>query len=196
MAMAKHITIIFLFLLAFAGCKSRQSEFRTIYKTDTITQTRIDTLRVVDYRQWGQYDTAKVEERKHYLDSTAVQDTTRVIVNADGSMNTERVRYITRYVGSAKELNSLQTRVSKYRDSLSVFRAKCDSLTRIKDNMQVVEKVRKGSLHWWQKLLMWLGVAALVTTGVMTLAAAKDKRVGRKIVDYICKHEDGDNQHK
>ena len=167
MAKTKHFSAILLLLcVVLAGCRSRQSEFRTIYRTDTITQTRIDTLRVFDYRQWGRYDTAKVEERHRYIDSTAVQDTTRVLVNADGSTSTERVRYITRYVGSAKELNTLQASVEKYRDSLNVFRVKCDSLARVKDNVQVVEKVRIEGTKWWQKLLTWLEVAAVAIVAV------------------------------
>ncbi len=164
--MAKKITAIILLVLMLSACKSRTAEFRTIYKTDTITQTRIDTLRVVDYQQWGRYDTAKVEERHRYIDSTVVQDTTRVTINADGSTDTERVRFITRYVDSAKELNTLQSKVERYRDSLNVFRSKCDSLLRVKNNVQEVEKVRTEGVKWWQKWLMWIGVAALAVVAV------------------------------
>lgn len=156
-----RLTLILACLALLAACKPGQTETRTTYRADTILQTRIDTLRVIDSRQADKHESSKVDEWHRYVDSTAVKDTVRVTLNADGSTNTERMRYITRYVGNTKELTTLQSRMERYRDSLNIFRAKCDSMARSKDRAQVDEKVRKEDTHWWHRLIIWLSLVGL-----------------------------------
>lgn len=160
-----RLTLILACLALLPACKSGQTETRTIFKTDKVIQTRIDTLRVADSRQADKRAVTKVDEWRRHVDSSAVKDTVRVIINANGSTDTERVRYITRYIGNTRELSALQSSVERYRDSVDVFRAKCDSLTRVKNDVRKVEKVRTEGAKWWQRLLLWLGFVALFAVG-------------------------------
>lgn len=164
--MTRKIATIVMLVLMLAGCRAQRVEYRTEYRTDTINVSHTDTLRLTEWRL--------------RIDSVAVRDTTKVYLDGETKV-VERTKYVDRW-----RIDST---------GVSELRAKCDSLARVKSAV-VVKQQEVNVLRWWQKVLMWLGVAAVVTAGVMVLAAVKDKRVGRKIVDYICRHEDGDNQHK
>lgn len=165
--MTKFYTAIILLALALVGCRAQRVEYRTEYRTDTISVSHTDTLRLTEWRL--------------RIDSVAVRDTTRVYLDGETKV-VERTKFVDRW-----RIDST---------GVSELRARCDSLAKAKSQVQVVKEVRTEGVKWWQKVLMWLGVAAVVTAGVMALAAVKDKRIGRKIVDYICRHEDSDNKHR
>lgn len=164
--MTKRLTALILLVLALVGCRSQRVEYRTEYRTDTINVSRTDTLRMTEWRL--------------RIDSVAVRDTTKVYLDGETKV-VERTKFVDRW-----RIDST---------GVSELRARCDSLARVKSAV-VVKQKEVNVLKWWQKWLMWIGVAGLVTAGVMVLAAVKDKRIGRRIVDYICKHEDNDNQHR
>lgn len=165
--MQKALVIICLCALL-ASCTSRRTtiESRTDYRTDTVRASRTDTTRVASWREASVQDTAKTIERRLLTDSVTVRDTTRVTINADGSVNTDRTRYVSRYVGDTRELASLRTSVARYKDSLGIYRSRCDSLQRARHESRTVtveRPVEVNRLKWWQTALMWLGAAALVT---------------------------------
>lgn len=166
MTMTKRITAIVLLVLALVGCRAQRVEYRTEYRTDTINVSRTDTLRLTEWRL--------------RIDSVAVRDTTKVYLEG-GTKVVERTKFVDRW-----RIDST---------GVSELRARCDSLARVKSSV-VVKRQEVNVLRWWQKWLMWLGVAGLVAAGVMVLACVKDKRVKQKVTDYICKHEDNDNQHR
>lgn len=159
------------------SCTSRRAtiESRADYRADTVRASHTDTTRVANWREASVLDTSKRLERRVLTDSVTVRDTTRVTINADGSVNTDRTRYVSRYVGDTRELASLRTSVARYKDSLGVYRAKCDSLQAARHEVRTVtveRPVEVNRLKWWQTALMLLGVAALAT--VAAVVGVKD----------------------
>ena len=160
--------LVIICLCALLGsCTSRRStvESRADYRADTVRASRTDTTRVANWREARVLDTSKRLERRELIDSVTVRDTTRVTVNPDGSVNTDRKRYVSRYVGDTRELASLRTSVAKYKDSLGVYRAKCDSLQAARHEARTVtveRPVEVNRLKWWQKVLMIIGGASLI----------------------------------
>ena len=176
--MQKALVIICLCALL-ASCTSRRTtiESRTDYRTDTVRASRTDTTRVASWREASVQDTAKRFEHRVLTDSVTVRDTTRVTINADGSVSTDRTRYVSRYVGDTRELASLRTSVAQYKDSLGVYRSMCDSLQRAKHEAQTVtveKPVEVNRLKWWQKVLMWLGGIGIV--GLVAIMGVKRLR--------------------
>lgn len=162
------------------SCTSRRSavESRADYRADTVRVSRTDTTRVTDWRETEVRDTAKTIERRLLTDSVTVRDTTRVTINADGSVNTDRTRYVSRYVGDTRELASLRTSVARYKDSLGIYRSRCDSLQRARHEARAVtieRPVEVNRLKWWQKALMWLGAAAALVA-VAAVVGVKNLR--------------------
>lgn len=165
--------LVIICLCAVLGsCTSRRStvESRADYRADTVRASRTDTTRVANWREARVLDTSNRLERRELIDSVTVRDTTRVTVNPDGSVNTDRKRYVSRYVGDTRELASLRTSVARYKDSLEVYRSKCDSLQAARHEVRTVtveRPVEINRLKWWQKALMWLGAAALVAVAAV-----------------------------
>lgn len=168
----KRIFVTICLCAVLCSCTSRRTtvESRTDYRADTVRVSRTDTTRVTDWREAEVRDTAKTIERRVLIDSVTVRDTTRVTINADGSVNTDRTRYVSRHVGDTRELASLRTSVARYKDSLGIYRSRCDSLQRARHEARTVtieRPVEVNRLKWWQKALMWLGAAALVAVAAV-----------------------------
>lgn len=166
------VVIVIALMCIVCSCTSRRStvESRTDYRADTVRASHTDTTRVANWREASVLETSKRLERRGLIDSVTVRDTTRVTINPDGSVNTDRKRYVSRYVGDTRELASLRTSVARYKDSLEVYRAKCDSLQAARHEARTVtveRPVEVNSLKWWQKALMWLGAAALVAVAAV-----------------------------
>lgn len=167
-----RVFIVIALMWLVCSCTSRRTtiESRTDYRADSVMTSRTDTTRVADWREASVRDTSKSFERRKLTDSVTVRDTTRVTINADGSVNTDRTRYVSRYVSDTRELASLRTSVAQYRDSLGVYRSKCDSLrtARRDERVVTVEKpVEVNRLKWWQRVLMWLGAATIAAVAAV-----------------------------
>ena len=175
--------LVIICLCALLGsCTSRRStvESRTDYRADTVRASRTDTTRVANWREASVLDTSKRLERRVLIDSVTVRDTTRVTINPDGSVNTDRKRYVSRYVGDTRELASLRTSVARYKDSLEVYRSKCDSLQAARHEARTVtveRPVEVNRLKWWQKVLMIIGGASLIYLFIQSYKFGKRKIV-------------------
>ncbi len=140
MTMTKRLAALILLVLALVGCRSQRVEYRTEYRTDTISVAHTDTLRLTEWRL--------------RIDSVAVRDTTKVYLDGETKV-VERTKFVDRW-----RIDST---------GVSELRARCDSLARVKSAV-VVKQQEVNVLKWWQKALMWLGGIALAAGAVFAAA--------------------------
>ena len=166
------ITLAMYVSLLIIGCGSSKTVTKQTYLKDEQNERKFDSLFTArlsySFDKWLHYQ--KQESDKSTKDSSYVKDSTATRFDAQGKKIGEDRLHYEYHSRSEKDTQRLLDSIRQYKaykDSLSIYRSKCDSLMRTKKESDT--KVIKEPISKMQNIFSHIGVLSCLTILVIVI---------------------------
>ena len=166
------ITLAIYISLLIIGCGTPKTVTKQTYLKDKLYERKFDSLFTTrmsySFEQWLHFQKREIE--KNTKDSSYVKDSTATRVDAQGKKIGEDRLHYEYHSRSEKDTQRLLDSIRQYKaykDSLSIYRSKCDSLMRTKKESDT--KVIKEPVSKMQNIFSHIGVLSCLTILVIVI---------------------------
>lgn len=168
----KHITIAIYISMLIIGCGTPKTVTKQTYLKDELNERNFDSLFTTrmsySFEQWLHFQKREIE--KNTKDSSYVKDSTATRFDAQGKKIGEDRLHYEYHSRSEKDTQRLLDSIRQYKaykDSLSIYRSKCDSLMKTKEKSDT--KVIKEPVSKMQNIFSHIGVLSCLTILVIVI---------------------------
>ena len=166
------ITIAIYISLLIIGCGTPKAVTKQTYLKDELNERKFDSLFTTrmsySFEQWLHFQKREIE--KNTKDSSYVKDSTATRFDAQGKKIGEDRLHYEYHSRSEKDTQRLLDSIRQYKaykDSLSIYRSKCDSLTKTKEESDT--KVIKEPVSKMQNIFSHIGVFSFLLIWVIVI---------------------------
>lgn len=166
------ITLAIYISLLIIGCGTPKTVTKQTYLKDELNERNFDSLFTTrmsySFEQWLHFQKREIE--KNTKDSSYVKDSTATRFDAQGKKIGEDRLHYEYHSRSEKDNQRLLDSIRQYKaykDSLSIYRSKCDSLMRTKKESDT--KVIKEPVSKMQNIFSHIGVLSCLTILVIVI---------------------------
>lgn len=166
------ITIAIYISMLIIGCGTPKTVTKQTYLKDELNERNFDSLFTTrmsySFEQWLHFQKREIE--KNTKDSSYVKDSTATRFDAQGKKIGEDRLHYEYHSLSEKDTQRLLDSIRQYKaykDSLSIYRSKCDSLMRTKKESDT--KVIKEPVSKMQNIFSHIGVLSCLTISVIVI---------------------------
>lgn len=166
------ITLAIYISLLIIGCGTPKTVTKQTYLKDKLYERKFDSLFTTrmsySFEQWLHFQKREIE--KNTKDSSYVKDSTATRFDAQGKKIGEDRLHYEYHSRSEKDTQRLLDSIRQYKaykDSLSIYRSKCDSLMRTKKESDT--KVIKEPVSKMQNIFSHIGVLSCLTILVIVI---------------------------
>lgn len=166
------ITIAMYVLQLIIGCGTPKTVTKQTYLKDELNERKFDSLFTTrmshTFEQWLHYQKREIE--KNTKDSSYVKDSTATRFDAQGKKIGEDRLHFEYHSRTEKDTQRLLDSIrlyKAYKDSLSIYRSKCDSLMKVKKESDT--KIIKEPVSKMQNILSHIGVLSCLTILVIVI---------------------------
>lgn len=166
------ITIAIYISMLIIGCGTPKTVTKQTYLKDELNERNFDSLFTTrmsySFEQWLHFQKHEIE--KNTKDSSYVKDSTATRFDAQGKKIGEDRLHYEYHSRSEKDTQRLLDSIRQYKaykDSLSIYRSKCDSLMRTKKESDT--KVIKEPVSKMQNIFSHIGVLSCLTILVIVI---------------------------
>lgn len=166
------ITLAIYISLLIIGCGTPKTVTKQTYLKDELNERNFDSLFTTrmsySFEQWLHFQKREIE--KNTKDSSYVKDSTATRFDAQGKKIGEDRLHYEYHSRSEKDTQRLLDSIRQYKaykDSLSIYRSKCDSLTKTKEESDT--KVIKEPVSKMQNIFSHIGVLCCLTILVIVI---------------------------
>lgn len=154
------------------GCGTPKTVTKQTYLKDELNERNFDSLFTTrmsySFEQWLHFQKREIE--KNTKDSSYVKDSTATRFDAQGKKIGEDRLHYEYHSRSEKDTQRLLDSIRQYKaykDSLSIYRSKCDSLMKTKEKSDT--KVIKEPVSKMQNIFSHIGVLSCLTILVIVI---------------------------
>ena len=166
------ITLAIYISLLIIGCGTPKAVTKQTYLKDELNERKFDSLFTTrmsySFEQWLHFQKREIE--KNTKDSSYVKDSTATRFDAQGKKIGEDRLHYEYHSRSEKDTQRLLDSIRQYKaykDSLSIYRSKCDSLTKTKEESDT--KVIKEPVSKMQNIFSHIGVFSFLLIWVIVI---------------------------
>lgn len=166
------ITIAIYISMLIIGCGTPKTVTKQTYLKDELNERNFDSLFTTrmsySFEQWLHFQKREIE--KNTKDSSYVKDSTATRFDAQGKKIGEDRLHYEYHSRSEKDTQRLLDSIRQYKaykDSLSIYRSKCDSLMKTKEKSDT--KVIKEPVSKMQNIFSHIGVLSCLTILVIVI---------------------------
>lgn len=166
------ITIAIYISMLIIGCGTPKTVTKRTYLKDELNERNFDSLFTTrmsySFDQWLHFQKREIE--KNTKDSSYVKDSTATRFDAQGKKIGEDRLHYEYHSRSEKDTQRLLDSIRQYKaykDSLSIYRSKCDSLMKTKEKSDT--KVIKEPVSKMQNIFSHIGVLSCLTILVIVI---------------------------
>ena len=166
------ITIAIYISMLIIGCGTPKTVTKQTYLKDELNERKFDSLFTTrmsySFEQWLHFQKREIE--KNTKDSSYVKDSTATRFDAQGKKIGEDRLHYEYHSRSEKDTQRLLDSIRQYKaykDSLSIYRSKCDSLMKTKEESDT--KVIKEPVSKMQNIFSHIGVLSCLTILVIVI---------------------------
>lgn len=166
------ITIAIYISMLIIGCGTPKTVTKQTYLKDELNERNFDSLFTTrmsySFEQWLHFQKREIE--KNTKDSSYVKDSTATRFDAQGKKIGEDRLHYEYHSRSEKDTQRLLDSIRQYKaykDSLSIYRSKCDSLMKTKEKSDT--KVIKEPVSKMQNVFSHIGVLSCLTILVIVI---------------------------
>lgn len=166
------ITLAMYVSLLIIGCGTPKTVTKQTYLKDKLNERKFDSLftarMAYSFEQWLHFQKREIE--KNTKDSSYVKDSTATRFDAQGKKIGEDRLHYEYHSRSEKDTQRLLDSIRQYKaykDSLSIYRSKCDSLMKTKEKSDT--KVIKEPVSKMQNIFSHIGVLSCLTILVIVI---------------------------
>lgn len=166
------ITIAIYISMLIIGCGTPKTVTKQTYLKDELNERNFDSLFTTrmsySFEQWLHFQKREIE--KNTKDSSYVKDSTATRFDAQGKKIGEDRLHYEYHSRSEKDTQRLLDSIRQYKaykDSLSIYRSKCDSLMKTKEKSDT--KVIKEPASKMQNIFSHIGVLSCLTILVIVI---------------------------
>lgn len=166
------ITIAIYISMLIIGCGTPKTVTKQTYLKDELNERNFDSLFTTrmsyTFEQWLHFQKREIE--KNTKDSSYVKDSTATRFDAQGKKIGEDRLHYEYHSRSEKDTQRLLDSIRQYKaykDSLSIYRSKCDSLMKTKEKSDT--KVIKEPVSKMQNIFSHIGVLSCLTILVIVI---------------------------
>lgn len=166
------ITIAIYISMLIIGCGTPKTVTKQTYLKDELNERNFDSLFTTrmsySFEQWLHFQKREIE--KNTKDSSYVKDSTATRFDAQGKKIGEDRLHYEYHSRSEKDTQRLLDSIRQYKaykDSLSIYRSKCDSLMKTKEKSDT--KVIKEPVSKMQNIFSHIGVLSYLTILVIVI---------------------------
>ena len=166
------ITIAMYVLQLIIGCGTPKTVTKQTYLKDELNERKFDSLFTTrmshTFEQWLHYQKREIE--KSTKDSSYVKDSTATRFDAQGKKIGEdrlHYEYHSRTEKDTQRLLDSIRQYKTYKDSISIYKYKCDSLMKVKKESDT--KIIKEPVSKMQNILSHIGVLSCLTILVIVI---------------------------
>lgn len=166
------ITLAMYVSLLIIGCGTPKTVTKQTYLKDKLNERKFDSLFTTrmsySFEQWLHFQKREIE--KNTKDSSYVKDSTATRFDAQGKKIGEDRLHYEYHSRSEKDTQRLLDSIRQYKaykDSLSIYRSKCDSLTKTKEESDT--KVIKEPVSKMQNIFSHIGVFSFLLIWVIVI---------------------------
>lgn len=166
------ITIAIYISMLIIGCGTPKTVTKQTYLKDELNERNFDSLFTTrmsySFEQWLHFQKREIE--KNTKDSSYVKDSTATRFDAQGKKIGEDRLHYEYHSRSEKDTQRLLDSIRQYKaykDSLSIYRSKCDSLMRTKKESDT--KVIKEPVSKMQNIFSHIGVFSFLLIWVIVI---------------------------
>lgn len=166
------ITIAIYISMLIIGCGTPKTVTKQTYLKDELNERNFDSLFTTrmsySFEQWLHFQKREIE--KNTKDSSYVKDSTATRFDAQGKKIGEDRLHYEYHSRSEKDTQRLLDSIRQYKaykDSLSIYRSKCDSLMKTKEKSDT--KVIKEPVSKMQNIFSHIGVLNCLTILVIVI---------------------------
>ena len=166
------ITLAMYVSLLIIGCGTPKTVTKQTYLKDELNERKFDSLFTTrmshTFEQWLHYQKREIE--KSTKDSSYVKDSTATRFDAQGKKIGEDRLHYEYHSRSEKDTQRLLDSIrlyKAYKDSLSIYRSKCDSLMKVKKESDI--KIIKEPVSKMLNIFSHIGVLSCLTVLVIVI---------------------------
>lgn len=166
------ITIAMYVSLLIIGCGTPKTVTKQTYLKDELNERKFDSLFTArmsySFEQWLHFQKREIE--KNTKDSSYVKDSTATRFDAQGKKIGEdrlHYEYHSRTEKDTQRLLDSIRQYKTYKDSISIYKYKCDSLMKVKKESDT--KIIKEPVSKMQNILSHIGVLSCLTILVIVI---------------------------
>lgn len=166
------ITLAMYVSLLIIGCRTPKTVTKQTYLKDELNERKFDSLFTTrishTFEQWLHFQKREIE--KSTKDSSYVKDSTATRFDAQGKKVGEDRLHFEYHSRTEKDTQRLLDSIrlyKAYKDSLSIYRSKCDSLMKVKKESDI--KIIKEPVSKMQNILSHIGVLICLTIFVIVI---------------------------
>lgn len=166
------ITLAMYVSLLIIGCGTPKTVTKQTYLKDELNERKFDSLFTTrmshTFEQWLHYQKREIE--KSTKDSSYVKDSTATRFDAQGKKIGEDRLHFEYHSRSEKDTQRLLDSIRQYKaykDSISIYKYKCDSLMKVKKESDT--KIIKEPVSKRQNILSHIGVLICLTILVIVI---------------------------
>lgn len=166
------ITLTMYVSLLIIGCGTPKTVTKQTYLKDELNERKFDSLFTArmsySFEQWLHFQKREIE--KSTKDSSYVKDSTATRFDSQGKKIGEDRLHYEYHSRSEKDTQRLLDSIrlyKAYKDSLSIYRSKCDSLMKVKKESDT--KIIKEPVSKMQNILSHIGVLICLTILVIVI---------------------------
>lgn len=167
-----NITLAMYVSLLIIGCGTPKTVTKQTYLKDELNERKFDSLFTArmsySFEQWLHFQKREIE--KSTKDSSYVKDSTATRFDAQGKKIGEDRLHFEYHSRTEKDTQRLLDSIRQYKtykDSLSIYRSKCDSLMKVKKESDT--KIIKEPVSKMQNILSHIGVLICLTILVIVI---------------------------
>lgn len=166
------ITIAIYISMLIIGCGTPKTVTKQTYLKDELNERKFDSLFTTrmshTFEQWLHYQKREIE--KNTKDSSYVKDSTATRFDAQGKKIGEDRLHFEYHSRTEKDTQRLLDSIRQYKaykDSISIYKYKCDSLMKVKKESDT--KIIKEPVSKRQNILSHIGVLICLTILVIVI---------------------------
>lgn len=166
------ITLAMYFSLLIIGCGTPKTVTKQTYLKDELNERKFDSLFTArmsySFEQWLHFQKREIE--KSTKDSSYVKDSTATRFDAQGKKIGEDRLHFEYHSRTEKDTQRLLDSIRQYKtykDSISIYKYKCDSLMKVKKESDT--KIIKEPVSKMQNILSHIGVLICLTILVIVI---------------------------
>ena len=166
------ITLAMYVSLLIIGCGSSKTVTKQTYLKDELNERNFDSLFTTrmsySFEQWLHFQKREIE--KNTKDSSYVKDSTATRFDAQGKKVGEDRLHYEYHSRTEKDTQRLLDSISQYKsykDSFSIYRSKCDSLMKVKNESNT--KIIKEPVSKMQNSFSHIGVFSFLLIWVIVI---------------------------
>ena len=170
--MIVSITIAIYISMLIIGCGTPKTVTKQTYLKDELNERNFDSLFTTrmsySFEQWLHFQKREIE--KNTKDSSYVKDSTATRFDAQGKKIGEDRLHYEYHSRSEKDTQRLLDSIRQYKaykDSLSIYRSKCDSLMKVKNESNT--KIIKEPVSKMQNIFSHIGVFSFLLIWVIVI---------------------------